>query len=40
MAQNGDLTPQALAFDKKVLDYKSHMGQIPVNPFNPSNWAS
>ena len=40
MAQNGDLTPQALAYDKKVLDYKSHMGQIPVNPFKPGNWAS
>lgn len=40
MAQNGDLTPQALQFDKKVLNYKSEMGQIPVNPFKPGTWAS
>jgi hypothetical protein len=38
MAQNGDLTPDALAFDRKVLDYKAHMGQIPVNPFKPGTW--
>jgi hypothetical protein len=40
MAQNGDLTPQALAFDRQVLDYKSKMGQIPVNPFKPGTWTS
>jgi hypothetical protein len=40
MAQNGDLTPEALAFDKKVLDYKAHMGEIPVNPFKPGTWTS
>lgn len=40
MAQNGDLTPQALAFDRKVLNYKSEMGQIPVNPFKPGTWTS
>jgi hypothetical protein len=40
MAQNGDLTPEALAYDKKVLDYKAHMGQIPVNPFKPGTWTS
>jgi|694.fasta_scaffold136616_3 hypothetical protein len=40
MAQNGDLTPQALAFDRKVLNYKSEMGQIPVNPFKPGTWSS
>jgi len=40
MAQNGDLTPQALAFDRKVLNYKSEMGQIPVNPFSPGTWTS
>ena len=36
MAQNGDLTPQAL----QVLGYKSKMGQIPVNPFKPGTWTS
>jgi hypothetical protein len=40
MAQSGDLTPEAIAFDKKVLDYKSRMGQIPVNPFKPGTWSS
>ena len=28
-----NLTPGALAYDKKVQDYKSHMNEIPVNPF-------
>jgi hypothetical protein len=40
MAQNGDLTPQALAFDRQVLDFKSNKGQIPVNPFKPGTWSS
>jgi hypothetical protein len=40
MAQNGDLTPEALKFDKKVLDYKAQMGEIPVNPFKPGTWTS
>jgi hypothetical protein len=40
MAQNGDLTPQALAFDRQVLNYKSQMGEIPVNPFKPGTWSS
>ena len=40
MAQNGDLTPEALAYDRKVLSYKSEMGQIPVNPFKPGTWTS
>jgi hypothetical protein len=39
MAQNGDLTPEALEFDRKVLGYKSQMGQIPVNPFKPGTWS-
>jgi hypothetical protein len=40
MAQNGDLTPSALAFDRKVQGYKTEMGQIPVNPFKPGTWTS
>lgn len=40
MAQNGNLTPQALQFDRQVLNYKSQMGQIPVNPFKPGTWTS
>jgi hypothetical protein len=40
MAQNGDLTPDALAFDRKVQGYKTQMGEIPVNPFKPGTWTS
>jgi hypothetical protein len=40
MSDSGDLTPEALAFDRKVLNYKSEMGQIPVNPFKPGDWSS
>lgn len=40
MAQNGDLTPAALEFDKKVLGYKAHKAEIPVNPFKPGIWSS
>jgi len=40
MAQNGDLTPEALAYDRKVQGYKTEMGQIPVNPFKPGTWTS
>lgn len=39
MAQNGDLTPETLAYDRKVQDYKAHMGQIPVNPFKSGTWT-
>ena len=38
MAQNGDLTPGALEFDRKVLNYKAHLGEIPVNPFKEGQW--
>ena len=40
MAQNGDLTPAALEFDRKVQGYKTKMGQIPVNPFKAGTWTS
>lgn len=40
MAQNGDLTPDALAYDKQVQSYKTQMGQIPVNPFKSGTWSS
>ena len=35
-----NLTPGALAYDKKVQDYKSHMNEIPVNPFKTGSWSS
>jgi len=38
MAPN-DLTPGALDYDRKVNNYKTQMGQIPVNPFKPGDWS-
>jgi len=35
-----NLTPEALAVDKKILDYKAHRNDIPVNPFKPGTWSS
>jgi hypothetical protein len=40
MTENGPLTPGVLAFDKKILDYKAHMGEIPVNPFKDGLWSA
>lgn len=40
MANNGDLTPEALEYDRKVQGYKTQMGQIPVNPFKPGTWSN
>ena len=34
------LTPGALAYDKKVQDYKVHKDEIPVNPFKTGAWSS
>jgi hypothetical protein len=39
MAKNGNLTPSALEYDKKVQDYKAHMSETPVNPFNATSWS-
>jgi hypothetical protein len=33
------LTPETLAFDKKVASYKAHSSEIAVNPFKPGVWA-
>jgi len=35
-----NLTPDAIALDKKILGYKSELNQIPVNPFKPGTWSS
>jgi len=35
-----NLTPDAIAFDKKVFNYKNHKSEIPVNPFSSDNWSS
>ncbi len=33
-------TPEVLAFDKKVLNYKAHSGEIVVNPFKQGAWSN
>jgi len=35
-----NLTPDTIAFDKKVFNYKNHKSEIPVNPFSHDNWSS
>lgn len=35
-----NLTPDAIAFDKKVFNYKNHKSEIPLNPFSRDNWSS
>jgi len=35
-----NLTPDALALDKKILGYKQQLQEIPVNPFKPGTWTS
>ncbi len=34
------LTSGALAYDKKVQDYKANKDEIPVNPFKTGSWSS
>lgn len=33
-------TPEVLAFDQKVANYKAESGEIVVNPFKHGNWSS
>ena len=40
MANNGNLTPDAILYDRKVQDYKVHLNEIPVNPYKPGTWSS
>lgn len=39
MSKNHGLTPDAIAYDKKVAEYKAHLTEIPVNPFNSKSWS-
>ena len=39
MGQN-NLTPQTLEYDAKVLNFKAHRSEIPVNPFTSGTWTS
>ncbi len=38
MSKGAPISPDALAFDKKVNQYKSEADTIGVNPFNSSKW--
>jgi hypothetical protein len=40
MMDNMNLTPGALAVDKKIMEYKQELRTIPVNPFKPGTWSS
>lgn len=40
VAKGAPLSPDALAFDKKVSQYKSQADHIGILPFNPSKWTS
>jgi len=40
MANNGNLTPGALEYDRKVQNYKTKLNTIAVNPFQPGTWSS
>jgi hypothetical protein len=40
MANNGNLTPDALEYDRKVQNYKTKLNTIAVNPFQPGTWSS
>jgi hypothetical protein len=39
MSADGGMTQDGLAYNRKVQDYKAHMSEIPVNPFNEQVWS-
>lgn len=39
MSKN-NVTPQTLEYDAKVLNFKAHKSEIPVNPFTSGTWTS
>lgn len=34
------MTPEAITFDKKVLNYKAHSNEIAINPYKPGTWSN
>jgi hypothetical protein len=40
LAKGAPLSPDALAFDKKVNEYKTNVASIGVSPFNSQKWGS
>jgi hypothetical protein len=39
MGADGVITPDGLVYNRKVQDYKAHLTDIPVNPFNEQVWS-
>ncbi len=39
MSADGGLTQDGLAYNRKVQDYKAHLSEVPVNPFNEQVWS-
>jgi hypothetical protein len=39
MGADGVMTPDGLAYNRKVQDYKAHLTEIPVNPFSETVWS-
>jgi hypothetical protein len=39
MGADGVMTPDGLAYNRKVQDFKAHLTETPVNPFNEQVWS-
>lgn len=39
MGADGVMTPDGLAYNRKVQDFKAHLTEIPVNPFSEQVWS-
>jgi hypothetical protein len=33
------MTPDALAYQRKIQDYKAHKSEISINPFKEGSWS-
>ncbi len=39
MSNNESLTPETLAYNRKIKDHKSHKSEISINPFKDGSWS-
>jgi hypothetical protein len=39
MSNNESLTPETLAYNRKIQDYKAHKSEISINPFKDGSWS-
>jgi len=39
MNSNESLTPETLAYNRKIQDYKAHKSEISINPFKEGSWS-